>query len=63
MFNKDGIHEMLEDSDFDSIENVSTFLCRLVDSLFGLTKTGKTNSAFTEYINMVNFLFKGHESF
>lgn len=63
LVNKDGTDSMLEASEFDSINNISPFLRELVDGLCGLTKSTETTSAFIEYVDTVNILFKRHRSF
>lgn len=63
LLNESRMHDMVEDSDFNSIDNVSSFLGRLVDSHFGVTKNSETTSPFTEYADLVIFLFKCHKSF
>lgn len=55
--NENGIHGVLEASDFDSIHNMSPFFRELLDRLCGLTKISETLSALTKYVDMVKFLF------
>lgn len=54
---------MLEIFDSGFIDNVSSFLSGLVDSLCGLTRPTETTSSVTEYLDTVNYLFKRHKSF
>lgn len=53
---------MLEASNLVSIASVPSFFGRVFESLYGLTKTGDTTSAFIEYADGVNYLSKRHTS-
>lgn len=63
MFNEDRIKDMLEASDYDSIDNVSPFFGELLDSVCGFPKTRETISAITNYVDKAIYLCKRHKSF
>ncbi|NJK52916.1 MAG: hypothetical protein HC936_08975 [Leptolyngbyaceae cyanobacterium SU_3_3] len=63
LFNENGLHGMLEASDYDAVDNVSPFLGAIVDSLCGLNSTAEVTKAMTEYVDMVNFVFRRHLNF
>lgn len=63
LFNENGLHEMLKASDFDAIDNVSPVLDGFVDALCSLCRSAKVTSAMTEYVDMVNFMFRRHMNF
>lgn len=52
------IQGTLKASSFEFTISVSSFLRWLVDSLCSLLKSCKTTTALTQYVDMLNFLFK-----
>lgn len=54
---------MMEASDFDFVDNVSSFLGGLVDIFCSLTETGETTMSLAAYVDLVTFLFRRHMTF
>lgn len=54
---------MYEVSKFDAIDDLSSFLGTIVDSLRGLSVRAKVTKAFTEYVVAVKVLFNRHMQF
>lgn len=63
LFHENGLHGMLEASVFDAVKSFYPFPAALVDACCGLNSTAKITSALTEYVDMVNFVFKRHRTF
>lgn len=51
---------ILQASDFDAADNVFSFLGALANSMCGLLCTAEVTCAMTEYVDMVNFVFRRH---
>lgn len=50
LLDRDRINCMLEASEFDSIDRVSSFWCGLIDSLCELTRTSETIGSLTKFV-------------
>lgn len=63
MFHKHVLQGMLETSDFNAVDDVSFFVGALVDTFCGLSSIAEVTTTLTEYIDIVNFVFRRHKSF
>lgn len=58
IFSESGFAEMLAVSDFDTPDRVSSFLGVIIDGFRGMGNSAKVTDMFTQYVNVVNVLFR-----
>lgn len=63
LYHQNGLHGTFKASDRDAFGNISPFFEAFVDTLCGLWCKSEATRPLTEYVQMVNFVFRFHRNF